>query len=147
MVSHDREFLNNVVTSTIVFEDGGVLEEYVGGYDDWLRQSAAPAPVVPVERAQKKEKRPQEKKKLSFKETKELEALPSMIEALEEEKLQLMHTLNSPDLYASRDLSVIQTANERWSAIENELDAAYHRWEELEQLQASLSGNKQAPVE
>ncbi len=147
MVSHDREFLNNVVTSTIVFEDSGLLEEYVGGYDDWLRQSAVPAPVVPVERAQKKEKRPQEKKKLSFKETKELESLPSMIEALEEEKLQLMQTLNSPDLYAGRDLSVIHTANERWKAIENELDAAYRRWEELEQLQASLSGNKQAPVE
>jgi ABC transport system ATP-binding/permease protein len=146
MVSHDREFLNNVVTSTIAFGDNGLLEEYVGGYDDWLRQSAAPAPAAPVDRAQKKEKRPQEKKKLSFKEAKELESLPSLIEALEEEKRQLTQTLNSPDLYAGRDLSVIQAANERWRAVENELDAAYRRWDELEQLQASLSGNKQVPT-
>ncbi len=70
-----------------------------------------------------------------------------MIEALEEEKRQLMQTLNSPDLYASRDLSVIQSANERWKTIENELDAAYQRWDELEQLQASLRGNKEARAE
>ena len=147
MVSHDREFLNNVVTSTIVFEESGLLEEYVGGYDDWLRQKAASMPAAPAERAQKKEKRPQEKRKLSFKEAKELESLPSMIEALEEEKRQLMQTLNSPDLYASRDLSVIQSTNERWKTIEHELDALYQRWDELEQLQASLRGNKEARAE
>ena len=142
LVSHDREFLNNVVTSTIVFEGNGVLEEYVGGYDDWLRQKAKPAQAAPVERPQKKEKRPQEKKRLSFKETKELESLPSLIEALEEEQKQLMETLNSPDFYAGRDLSAIQATNERFQAVEKELDAAYHRWDELEQLQAELSGNK-----
>ncbi len=143
MVSHDREFLNNVVTSTIVFEDNGLIEEYVGGYDDWLRQSAASIPVIPSVRTQKKEKRPQEKKRLSFKEAKELESMPSMIDALEEEKARLLHTLNSPDFYAGRDLPAIKAANERWSAIEKELDAAYRRWEELEQLQASLNGSKQ----
>lgn len=147
MVSHDREFLNNVVTSTIVFEGNGKLGEHVGGYHDWLRQGAAPAPVVPTKRTQKKEKRPQEKKKLSFKEAKELEALPAMIEALEEEKRQLMQTLNSPDLYTGRDLSMIRNANERWTTVEKELDAAYRRWEELEQLEASLRGIKQAPAE
>ncbi|MHB8109867.1 MAG: ATP-binding cassette domain-containing protein, partial [Syntrophorhabdaceae bacterium] len=96
LVSHDREFLNNVVTSTIVFEGNGVLEEYVGGYDDWLRQKTKPPQTAPAQRTQKKEKRPQEKKRLSFKETKELELLPAAIEALEEEQKQLMETLNSP---------------------------------------------------
>jgi ATP-binding cassette subfamily F protein uup len=142
LVSHDREFLNNVVTSTIVFEGNGVLQEYVGGYDDWLRQKAKPVEMAPVERPQRKEKRPQEKKRLSFKEAKELESLPSLIETLEEEQKQLMQTLNSPDFYAGRDLSMIQATNERWQALEKELDAAYHRWDELEQLQAELSGNK-----
>ena len=147
LVSHDREFLNNVVTSTIVFEGNGVLQEYVGGYDDWLRQKAKPAQAPPAERPQKKEKRPREKKRLSFKEAKELESLPSLIEALEEEQRQLMETLNSPDLYAGRDLSMIEATNERFQAVEKELDAAYHRWNELEELQAELAGNKQVQTE
>ena len=144
MVSHDREFLNNVVTSTIVFEDDGSLQEYVGGYDDWLRQRnlsiPAPGPAAPKDRKQKKERVPQEKKKLSFKEARELESLPPAIEALEEEKRQLTETLNSPEFYAGRDLAVINAANDRWKALEKELDTAYQRWDELEKLQAMLSG-------
>lgn len=144
MVSHDREFLNNVVTSTIVFEEDGRLQEYVGGYDDWLRQKNASAPpstpTAPKEKRQKREKAPQEKKKLSFKETRELESLPQVIEALEEEKRQLMETLNSPELYADRDMVRINTLNDRREALEKELDSAYHRWDELEELQASLGG-------
>ena len=135
------------MTSTIVFEGNGVLQEYVGGYDDWLRQKAKPAQAPPAERPQKKEKRPREKKRLSFKEAKELESLPSLIEALEEEQRQLMETLNSPDLYAGRDLSMIEATNERFQAVEKELDAAYHRWNELKELQAELAGNKQVQTE
>ena len=107
MVSHDREFLNNVVTSTIVFEGEGRLQEYVGGYDDWLRQRNAPAEppksTASKEQKQKKERPPRQKQKLSYKETRELEALPQTIEALEEEKQRLTATLNSPEFYVSRD--------------------------------------------
>ncbi|MHB8111490.1 MAG: ABC transporter ATP-binding protein, partial [Syntrophorhabdaceae bacterium] len=85
-----------------------------------------------------KQKRPQEKKRLSFKETKELELLPAAIEALEEEQKQLMETLNSPDFYAGQDRSAIQAVNERWQAVQKELDAAYGRWDQLEKLQAEL---------
>ena len=89
LVSHDRAFLNNVVTSTIVFEGEGQLQEYVGGYDDWLRQRIVrvePERARLTEEKPKKEKLPPEKRKLSYKETRELQELPQKIEALEEEK-------------------------------------------------------------
>ena len=143
MVSHDREFLNNVVTSTIVFEGKGCLQEYVGGYDDWLRQRKEPAApsksATPKEQGQKKAKLPKEKQKLSFKETRELGALPQIIEALEEEKQRLMATLNSPEFYASHDLAKIHGANNRRVALEKELDDAYHRWDQLENMAAKFS--------
>jgi ABC transport system ATP-binding/permease protein len=145
VVSHDREFLNNVVTSTIVFEGGGRLQEFVGGYDDWLMKRNAPPPdelvnPAPKEEKQKKEKPPREKKKLSFNETRELEILPKTIEALEAEKRQLTATLNSSEIYASRDLTKIIEANDRLKTLEKELDEAYHRWDELESLSEKLSG-------
>ena len=93
MVSHDREFLNNVVTSTVVFEGEGRLQEYVGGYDDWLMQrntsTEPPKSMASKEQKQKTERPPRQKQKLSYKETRELEALPQTIEALEEEKQRL----------------------------------------------------------
>ncbi len=143
MVSHDRAFLNNVVTSTIVFEEDGGLREYVGGYDDWLRHANPPPAVdktVPKEQRQRKTKAPQEKKRLTFKEARELESLPPLIEALEEEKARLTETLNSPEFYAGRDLERIKTVNDRWGALEKDLDAAYRRWDELEELKAALGG-------
>jgi ABC transport system ATP-binding/permease protein len=144
MVSHDREFLNNVVTSTIVFEGEGLLQEYVGGYDDWLRQRKEPAETskstTPREPGQKKERLPREKLKLSFRESRELDALPQTIETMEEEKERLMTTLNSPELYASRDLVRINSVNDRLHALENELDVAYHRWNELEDMVKKFSG-------
>jgi ATP-binding cassette subfamily F protein uup len=142
MVSHDRAFLNNVVTSTIVFEEDGGLKEYVGGYDDWLRQTnpVVAERAVPKEQRQKKTKAPQEKKRLTFKEARELESLPPLIEALEEEKRQLTETLNSPEFYAGRDLERIKTVNDRWGTLEKELAAAYHRWDELEEMKAVLGG-------
>ena len=77
---------------------------------------------------------------MSFKEARELESLPPLIEALEEEKRQLTETLNSPEFYAGRDLERIRTVNDRWGALEKELNAAYHRWDELEELKAALAG-------
>ncbi len=163
MVSHDREFLNNVVTSTIVFEGNGRIQEYVGGYDDWLRQRQTPVQVIrptrggdgesvshPLApsgvagqspRSGKKDKPPQERQKLSFKETRELEALPQTIEALEEEKESLITTLNSPAFYvnANRDAAEINKSSDRLEALEEELDEAYARWDELENLAAKFS--------
>jgi ATP-binding cassette subfamily F protein uup len=143
LVSHDRAFLNNVVTSTIVFEGDGRVQEYVGGYDDWLRQSASSIepfkPTGTKERNhQKRENAPKEKRKLSYKESRELEALPQTIEAMEEEKRRLTATLNSPEFYASYDAAKLREANGRLEALEKGLDEAYHRWDELETLAATF---------
>ncbi|MEN6466827.1 MAG: ATP-binding cassette domain-containing protein, partial [Syntrophaceae bacterium] len=138
LVSHDRAFLNNVVTSTIVFEGGGRLEEYVGGYDDWLSRRQAPAkpeaPKAAGEEKPKKERGPKEKSKLSFKEARELAALPQAIEALEKEKAEIIAALSSPEFYAGSDPARVAAVNARLEALEKELDEAYKRWEELEDL-------------
>lgn len=143
LVSHDREFLNNVVTSTIVFEGDGRLQEYVGGYDDWLRQSRPPMetakPTTAKERVQRREKSPKEKQKLSYKESRELESLPQAIEAMEEEKGRLISIINSPEFYASYDAGKLREANDRLEALEKTLDEAYLRWDELETLVAQFS--------
>jgi len=143
LVSHDRAFLNNVATSTIVFEGEGRLQEYVGGYDDWLRQRTmpdGPLATAPKEPKPRKEKPPKEKRKLTYKETRELEALPQKLEALEEEKQRLMTTLNSPAFYERRDAVEINKASDRLEALEKELDEAYRRWDELEKLTAKFGG-------
>lgn len=146
LVSHDREFLNNVVTSTIVFEGDGQLQEYVGGYDDWLRQSKASAATskstTPRERVPKREKAQKEKQKLSFKESRELESLPQTIEAMEEEKHHLITTINSPEFYASYDASRLREANDRLEALEKVLNEAYHRWDELETMAAQFNSGQ-----
>ena len=139
LVSHDRAFLNNVVTSTIVFEGAGHLEEYVGGYDDWLGQrpeslKMQKAEPQAKEERPKKEKPPQEKRKLSFKEARELEALPQSIEALEKEKAEILAVLSSPEFYARNDPGQVTATNARLEAVEDDLLEKYDRWMELEQL-------------
>lgn len=137
MVSHDRAFLNNVATSTIVFEGRGRLQEYVGGYDDWLRQRTAPVEppkAAPAEPKQRRDRPPKEKRKLSYRETRELQELPLKIEALEAERERLLETLNSPALYAGRNAGEIHRVNDRLKALDEELDEAYGRWDELESL-------------
>jgi ATP-binding cassette subfamily F protein uup len=143
MVSHDRAFLNNVATSTIVFEGSGRLQEYVGGYDDWLRQRTRPEEPpkkAPGEPKQKKARSPREKRKLSYNETRELEGLPLKIESMEEEQRRLLETLNSPAFYAGRDAVEINRASDRLKALEEELALAYGRWEELESLAVKFGG-------
>ena len=146
LVSHDREFLNNVVTSTIVFEGEGRLQEYVGGYDDWLRQSKSSIEPLNTtasgDRGRKREQSPKPKQRLSYKESRELEALPLTIEAMEEEKRGLLALLNSPEFYASYDATKLRAANDRLEALEKGLDEAYHRWDELETLLATLSAGR-----
>jgi ATP-binding cassette subfamily F protein uup len=139
LVSHDRTFLNNVVTSTIVLEGEGRLQEYVGGYDDWLRQRAEIKEAVPKEEKTKKEKQPKEKSKLSFKEIKEREELPRKIEKMEKEKSELMELLNSPDLYKTNNPARILDINNQLSVLEADLETAYDRWDELEELAAKFA--------
>jgi ATP-binding cassette subfamily F protein uup len=136
LVSHDRTFLNNVVTSTLVFSGQGKIEEFVGGYDDWLRQreiSQMPAAEKSLKKTPPKP-RPAPVK-MGFKEVRELEALPPLLEQLESEKQQLYRSLADPGFYrgAANDVAA---ANARLQELEKELHAAYLRWEYLEERQA-----------
>lgn len=142
LVSHDRTFLNNVVTSTIVLEGEGRLQEYVGGYDDWLRQRVdltARSKAASKEAKPKRERQPKEKSKLSFKETRELEELPPRIGKMEKEKAELLGLLNSPDLYKTHNPARVLDVNNRLAALETDLTAAYDRWDALEELAAKFS--------
>ena len=136
LVSHDRAFLNNVVTSTLVIAADGTVSEYVGGYDDWLKQRGEGAPPgtgatpAPAEKPRRKREAP---RKLSFKEERELEGMPELIAALEEEQERLHMTLADPNFYKNAGAEVL-TFNVRLEALEAELVQAYRRWEELEAL-------------
>ena len=140
LVSHDRALLDNVVTSTLVFEGDGVVREYVGGYEDWLRQRPPPASASPktpevaappsTRTAEVQGKRPSAK--LSFKESRELEGLPARIEALEAEQESLHDRLADPALYQG-DGSAVAAAKGRLAELESELASAYARWESLEE--------------
>jgi ABC transport system ATP-binding/permease protein len=136
------------VTSTVVFEGEGRPQEYVGGYDDWLMQRNAPSgppkATASKEQKQKAERPPRQKQKLSYKESRDLEALPQTIEVLEEEKRRLTATLSSPEFYVSYDPHKMRTVNDRLEVLEKELDEAYHRWDELESLAARLSGEPES---
>lgn len=139
LVSHDRAFLNNVVTSTLVFESDGRLREYVGGYDDWLRQRREPAAPKEPKPAKKEEKPARHrsapgKRGLSFKEARELEALPQRIEALEKEETDIIAALSSPEFYAESDSAQVASTSARLETLQLELDEAYSRWEQLEDL-------------
>lgn len=134
LVSHDRAFLNDVVTSTIVLEGDGRVKEYVGGYDDWLRQRNQPL-VKEVKAPEKKVKK--ENVAISQQEKKELAGLPRHIEKLEAEQESLFSTMSSPDFYKEPqdERAAIQAKAER---IKASLEKAYQRWEELEQKQNAL---------
>jgi ATP-binding cassette subfamily F protein uup len=141
LVSHDREFLNNIVTGTIVFEGDGSIVEYVGGYDDWLRQRP---PVVQVqkEKITKQEKsRPQRgrPRTLTFREKKELETLPGFIESLEMERARLYEALADPDFYRQEGNS-LPKAKERIEEIEKEIIAAYDQWQLLDSISEEPAG-------
>ncbi|PKM44812.1 MAG: ABC transporter ATP-binding protein [Gammaproteobacteria bacterium HGW-Gammaproteobacteria-1] len=136
VVSHDRAFLDNVVTSTLVFEGDGRIGDYVGGYEDWLRQRRveAPARAAPAAAAAERREKPKPKAKMGYKEQRELETLPQRIEALEAEQQALHQAMSAPDFY-QRDKAAIAAAQDRLAALEDELAAAYERWEMLEAQQ------------
>ncbi len=134
LVSHDRTFLNNVVTGTFVMEGAGKVKEYVGGYDDWLRQRdqlmADESPAIAVKEKKAKPK-PQPKKQLSYKEQKELEALPGRIETLEADIAELHEKMAQPEFYQQEADTIAKTA-EMLKQLEEELSGCYERWEQLE---------------
>ncbi len=141
LVSHDRDFLDNVVTSTLVMEGEGRIGEYVGGYSDWLRQRPAPAPeraatpVRPAPPPQATSPMPPvapARKKLGYKETRELEALPERIEAMEAEIAERSARMNDPG-YFQRDAFEVQADNAALADVQAALDGAYARWQELDQ--------------
>jgi ATP-binding cassette subfamily F protein uup len=132
LVSHDRSFLNNVVTSTLVFEGKGQINEYVGGYDDWMEQKKK---IIETQKpAQSPEPvKPKTGRKLSNKEREELKGLPKLIEKLEAEQEALHQAMTDPSFY-QKSKDEITAATERAEAIPHELEKSFERWEELEGL-------------
>ncbi len=136
LVSHDRRFLDNVVTSTFAFEGDGQVVEYVGGYEDWLRQrpqpvvvdAAAPPAAKPAEVA-----RPPQKRRLTFKEQRELESLPDTIAALEAEQQALAERVAGPEFY-KEGADAIRQALARQEEVAARLTDAYARWDGLDSL-------------
>lgn len=141
LVSHDRDFLDNVVTSTLVMEGDGRVGEYVGGYSDWVRQRpavpaaatlATKAPTVASAAAATPAAAPAApKRKLSYKDARELEQLPARIEALETRVAELTAQMHDPAFYQG-DRAAVAVHNNQLAAAQTDLDAAYARWNELE---------------
>ena len=149
LVSHDRAFLDNVVTSTLVLEGDGRVGEYVGGYEDWLRQRSARRPQPSTDRATtapSAAKRPgatpptppaavsaptAPARKLNYRETRELEQLPARIEVLEADLAARTARMSEPSFY-QQDSATITAANQALATLQQELDAAYARWAELD---------------
>ena len=138
LVSHDRDFLDNVVTSTLVMEGEGRVGEYIGGYSDWLRQRpqvaqavAAKAPEKPVAAPAAEPQPAAAKRKLSYKDARELEQLPVKIEKLELDVEGLTSAMNDPAFY-TRSSAEVTAHTQQLAKAQAELDAAYARWEELD---------------
>ena len=139
VVSHDRRFLDNVVTSTIVFEDGGTVKEYVGGYSDWVRQGHKltevenPHGTKATRRESRAEQQVDAPKKLGYREQRELDGLPDEIEALETSIAELEAMLADPAFYGD-DHEKVQTTAAELTRAQTELDQRMERWTELTDL-------------
>jgi ATP-binding cassette subfamily F protein uup len=147
VVSHDREFLDNVVTSTVVFEEDGKIQEYVGGYKDWLRQghqlTERDNPVSTEARRQRAAERKSQKKKtkLSYKDQRELDLLPAEIESLEAAIVVLQDVIAAPDFYAG-DPDTVQTRLQELAGAEAKLEGRVGRWGVLESLRESYQAQE-----
>ena len=144
LVSHDRDFLDRLVTSTIAVEGDGVVAEYAGGYSDYLVQrpdkaptptAAKPKPAAPTTSA------PKQRVKLSYKDQRELDELPARMEKLAAEIAKLESALADPDLF-TRDAAKFQKTTDQLQAKQNELAASEERWLELETLREELEGGR-----
>ena len=143
LVSHDRAFINNVVTSTLVFEKHGRIIEYAGGYDDWLLQRGQAdektiSPNKPEKKAKVKFKNGNVQK-LGYMEKRELERLPHKIDQLENEQQQLFATLSDPELF-KKDKKTISNIQGRLAEVELEIEKAYDRWEQLDVVEKGQQG-------
>ena len=140
LVSHDRAFLDNVVTSTLILEGGGRVGEFVGGYTDWVRQRTpppaptAPAPPKPTPRPPASAARAGKKRRLTFGESTELAALPDRIDAAESERVRLYGSLTDPALL--RDGAAVVTTRARLAEVEAEIAILVARWEALATIEA-----------
>jgi ATP-binding cassette subfamily F protein uup len=131
LVSHDRAFLNNVVTSTLVFEGDGSINQYIGGYDDWLRQRKAEQPAPAQEPAKIQAKNKTAGKKLVYKDQRELDSLPKQIEELETQIAQISELISQPDFYKG-ERSETQATETQLADCQKQLSHCYERWEILE---------------
>ncbi|HET8808116.1 MAG TPA: ATP-binding cassette domain-containing protein, partial [Methylophaga sp.] len=138
LVSHDRSFLNNVVTSCIVFDDDGDVREYVGGYDDWLHQrqsrSEKPATRNMANAASQPTKTVKKKSTLTYQEQLDLKALPQQIEKLEKQQTALTEKMSEPDFY-QQAADKIAAAQQQLAALEADLEATFDKWAALEAKQ------------
>jgi ATP-binding cassette subfamily F protein uup len=143
VVSHDREFLDNVVTSTIVFEQDGKVQEYVGGYSDWLRRGHElavtdnPYEVERRKRAALERRKNRKATKLSYKDQRELDGLPAEIEEIEASIASLQGAIAAPDFY-TQAAELVQQELHKLSETEKLLEQRIERWAELESLQDSF---------
>jgi ATP-binding cassette subfamily F protein uup len=139
LVSHDRAFLNNVVTQTLVFEPEGVVKEYAGGYDDWFRtrgavdQVCVTAPVVEKPAVGSPPTTTTKARPLNYKERREMEELPGQIEQWEAEQEALQQRMSEPGYYQQDGAEIARLAREL-EALHERLATAYERWETLEGL-------------
>lgn len=145
LVSHDRRFLDNVVTEVLAPEGEGLWREYVGGYSDWQHYRPKSEPekkkTENVEKAIVKRVKPVQIK-LTYKENKELEKLPERLIMLESERDDLLGEMNSGDFYTKHDAQSIKDYTERFQNLEKEISLGYQRWEELENKKALSQTNK-----
>jgi ATP-binding cassette subfamily F protein uup len=143
VVSHDREFLDNVVTSTIVFEENGRIQEYVGGYSDWVRQGKQLAVTDNPYEAEERKRRAAERRrqrpatKLSYKDQRELDTLPAEIEELETAIAEMQQAVADPDFFA-QDGDAVRETLQQLADTEAELERRVERWGELETLAGSF---------
>ena len=133
LVSHDRAFLNNVVTSTLVFEGNGKINQYIGGYDDWLRQRKTEQPISSQQPAKVQAKATTTSKKLSYKDQRELDNLPQEIENLEMQIADISEQISEPDFYKG-DRAATAKTEIQLSELQQQLSHCYERWELLENL-------------
>ncbi|MBP7585805.1 MAG: ABC transporter ATP-binding protein, partial [Spirochaetes bacterium] len=130
LVSHDRAFLNNVVTSTLAFEGDAVVRECAGGYDDWLNRKTAAAPRAEKPAVERRERKPVEKTKLTFREKEELKGIPDDIELKERRMAEIYALMADPAFYQKSGQKVVELKAEI-EALELRVEELYRRWDAL----------------
>lgn len=134
LVSHDRTFINNVVTGTFAFEDNGVVTENAGGYDEWLERKDRGRITDTKQQKKPREKQVREKTKLTFKEKQELASLPALLEEKEQRQREIFDLLADPSFYQTQGEKVSELKSELHD-LEKEVELLFARWQELEKFE------------